>query len=513
MTELCAHLGKLPRLGLVLVIVGFAIPWLRSEDITLKDGRILNDARVVSESPLAVVIVYHGNLSSVSKSLLPDALAARYPADQKALAKIAEEAKEKEASRSRTLAAAENGDPGAQFEAGNMYFTGDGEARDFAKATKWYRQAADQGENRAQYKLGRMYETGEGIGANSQEAANWYRKAAEQGNASAQAHLGLLYKKGAGVPKDINEAGLWIRKAAEQGDVPSQRELVNCYLTGEGMPLDQLEALAWLHVAAASGDEEAKQMRNRIDFSGWVRGDIVLVVQHRSSELIQAIAANKLQKSNPIPKSSIAPPEAATAKGNGSGTIVTTSGYILTAAHVVSGSTSVTVVTKQGSRKAKVIKVDEANDVAVLKIDEGTYPALPVVSSRQAKMGQPVATIGFPNVNIQGFSPKVTRGEISSLNGPGDDPRKWQISVPVQPGNSGGPLLDENGNVIGIVVARLVGGMAQNVNYAVKSSYALGLLDAYLDSGSPSATQANPPPRFEDMVAKAEQSVVLVLVY
>ena len=254
-------------------------------------------------------------------------------------------------------------------------------------------------------------------------------------------------------------------------------------------------------------------MRNRIDFSGYVRQDVILMAQHRSSELVQAIAANKSQRANPIPKSSIAPPEAATAKGNGSGTIVTTSGYVLAAAHVVSGSTSVTVVTKQGSRKAKVVKVDEANDVAVLKIEEGTYPALPVISSRQARMGQTVATIGFPSVNVQGFSPKVTRGEISSMNGPGDDPRKWQISVPVQPGNSGGPLLDENGNVIGIVVARLVGGMVQNVNYAVKSSYALGLLEAYLESGSPAQSVANPPPRFEDMVARAEQSIVLVLVY
>jgi len=150
-----------------------------------------------------------------------------------------------------------------------------------------------------------------------------------------------------------------------------------------------------------------------------------------------------------VPKSKLAPREASSSRGNGSGVIVSKSGYVLTAAHVVANSTKLTVITAQGSRSAKVIQVDEANDVAILKLEEGTYPALPVVSSRQVRLGQTVATIGFPIVNIQGFSPKVTRGEINSLNGAGDDPRKWQISAPVQPGNSGGPLLDENGNVIG----------------------------------------------------------------
>jgi S1-C subfamily serine protease len=136
------------------------------------------------------------------------------------------------------------------------------------------------------------------------------------------------------------------------------------------------------------------------------------------------------------------------------------------------------------------------------------------------RVGQTVATIGFPNVEIQGFSPKVTRGEISSQNGAGDDPRSWQVSVPVQPGNSGGPLLDENGNLIGIVVSKLgikaamvTGDMPQNVNYAVKSAYALALLEPYLDSNAPEPNQPNQKQTFADMVSNAQQSVVLVLVY
>ena len=192
----------------------------------------------------------------------------------------------------------------------------------------------------------------------------------------------------------------------------------------------------------------------------------------------------------------------------------------MTSAHVVTGARTVKIFTAQGMKTASVLRIDEANDLAVLKLAEGTYPALPVAPSRRIRLGQTVATIGFPNVEIQGFSPKVTKGEISSLSGIGDDPRAWQISVPVQPGNSGGPLLDENGNLIGVVVSKLglkaaqaTGDIPQNVNYAVKSTYALALLEPYLDASAPEPNQGATKPRFEDMVAKAQQSVVLILVY
>jgi S1-C subfamily serine protease len=82
------------------------------------------------------------------------------------------------------------------------------------------------------------------------------------------------------------------------------------------------------------------------------------------------------------------------------------------------------------------------------------------------------------------LAPKLTRGEISSLSGVRDNPSEFQISVPVQPGNSGGPLVMESGIVVGVVVARLhdsntfeqTGSLPQNVNYAVKSDRLLGLL-------------------------------------
>ena len=78
--------------------------------------------------------------------------------------------------------------------------------------------------------------------------------------------------------------------------------------------------------------------------------------------------------------------------------------------------------------------MDAANDLALLKA-EGRFAALPVVASRAMRLGSTVATVGFPNVGLQGFAPKLARGEIAALSGAQDDARYFQISVPVQPGS------------------------------------------------------------------------------
>jgi len=100
------------------------------------------------------------------------------------------------------------------------------------------------------------------------------------------------------------------------------------------------------------------------------------------------------------------------------------------------------------------VKVAPANLLALLKA-EGRFVALPMASSRRVKLGGTVSTVCFPNVVLQGFAPKLPKGEIASLSSASDDPRHFQISVPVQPGNSGGALVDERANVVGVVSANL----------------------------------------------------------
>ena len=416
-------------------------------------------------------------------------------------------------------ARAEKGDVSAQYSLAVMYATGKGVATDLIEAVNWLRKAADQGNASAQYNLGVMYANGEGVTKDSAEAVNWYRRAAEQGHARAQANLGQKYFQGDGVAKDLTEVAKWYRKAADQGITEAQYNLGVMYGRGEGVLKDEIEALAWFSIGAISGDKDS--VKNRDILERRLGQQAGLVAQQRSKEFLKEIETNKARaekngtETHPIPSDMSGTP-----KVSGSGAIIATSGYILTAAHVVVGATRVSVLTAQGIKTATVVRVDESNDLAVLKIAGGTYAALPVAPSRRIRLGQVVATIGFPNIGIQGFSPKLTRGEISSLNGAADDPRSWQISVPVQPGNSGGPLLDENGNLIGIVVSKLglkaaeaTGDIPQNVNYAVKSAYALALLEPYLDSSAPEPNQPSAKPSFEDMVAKAQKSVVLILVY
>ena len=152
----------------------------------------------------------------------------------------------------------------------------------------------------------------------------------------------------------------------------------------------------------------------------------------------------------------------------------------------------------------------------------GNFAAIPVSSSRRVKLGQTVSTVGFPNPNLQGKSPKLTKGEISSLSGASDDPKYFQISVPVQPGNSGGPLVDEYGNVVGIVTAKLrtkaalntAGALPENVNYAVKGTFVMGFLESVPEVAQ---EMLDPKPRrsreFTDVVSEAEKASVMILVY
>ena len=208
------------------------------------------------------------------------------------------------------------------------------------------------------------------------------------------------------------------------------------------------------------------------------------------------------------------------ADASGTGFFITDDGYLLTCFHVVTNATRIRVGTKQGVFNAELVQSDEVNDVALLKV-EGAFAALPLAATNGSKLGAAVFTIGFPNPGVQGMQPKLTRGEISSLAGVRDDPGEYQISVPVQPGNSGGAVVDDYGNVVGIVAARLsdkaavaTSGMtAQEVNYAVKSSRARDLLNRM----SGFSIKLKPPHlhqdrKFEDVVQEAEDAMVLIMV-
>ena len=205
----------------------------------------------------------------------------------------------------------------------------------------------------------------------------------------------------------------------------------------------------------------------------------------------------------------------------GSGFFITTDGYFVTNEHVVESAKTVGIRAANGKTyPAVVVRVDSSNDIAILKA-EGTFRALPVQASQNVRRGDKVFTLGFPNTDVQGVEPKYTEGVISSLTGIRDGPNNYQISVALQPGNSGGPLISSLGNVIGIVAAKLSAAamlksgrsLPENVNYAVKSNYLLELISTLPNvKGSMTAVRSKPLGAMSDLVVLAEAAVGLVVV-
>jgi TPR repeat protein len=412
--------------------------------------------------------------------------------------------------------AAEQGNTYAQCNLGISYADGKGVAKNEAEAVKWLRKAAEQGYNDAQFNLGVWYADGKGVVKDAAEAVKWYRKAAEQGDERAQFNLGLCYYNGQDVVKNEAEAVKWWRKAAEQGAAGAQCNLGICYSDGMGVVKDDVEGYKWALLAAAQGNGSAKKSVSFAERS------LSPAQRAEGQRLAQEWEANRANRE--ADQGAERRPEAAVAgddpKTTGTGFLITRNGYLVTNHHVVKDCGKVRVRTAAGLLDAEVVRVDAASDLALLKVT-GTFDALPVVSSRSARLGATVATVGFPNIGLQGFEPKLSKGEISSLAGIQDNVRYFQISVPVQPGNSGGALVDERGNVVGVVSAQLsqkaalesTGTLAQSVNYAVKSSYLLGFLEAVPEASEGMPDAKIHEQRFEAMVDDVKKATVLIIGY
>jgi serine protease Do len=163
----------------------------------------------------------------------------------------------------------------------------------------------------------------------------------------------------------------------------------------------------------------------------------------------------------------------------GTGFFISSDGWLMTNSHVVKSATEVEIRTASGDfLPARVMKTDPKADLALLKTSQAAPEWLPF-SSGDATLGSSVFTVGYPRPTLQGMEPKFTDGTVSSLKGAMDDAATYQISVPVQPGNSGGALVHlQSGWVIGIIRSQIDPTVAQNVNYAIKSTTARKLLEA-----------------------------------
>jgi TPR repeat protein len=440
--------------------------------------------------------------------------------------------------------AAEQGDVDGQLNLGNCYFDGFGVGINEIVAVKWYRKAAEQKSADAQRRLGDCYRDGLGViqdraiamklyskaaeqgnvdaqhrlrdAKKATETIERYGKAAEQGDAEAQLKLGDWYRDGSGVAKNRDEAVKWYLKAAEQGNAEAQCRLGSCYSQGDGVVKNEVEAYKWMLLSAAQGWQMAKENAAILvrDLSPAQRAEGLRLVQVWEDRLNGRSTAQEPVSPQPAKVISGEP------KVSGTGFLITLDGYLVTNYHVVKDCRKVQILTAAGFLAAEIVRVDDVLDLALLKV-EGPFAALPVVSSGTVRLGMTVATVGFPNIDLQGFAPKLSKGEISSLSGAQDDSKQFQISVPVQPGNSGGALVDEHGNVVGVVSAQLSqkaalqssGTLAQNVNYAVKSSYVLSFLEAIPAVSSGLLAGRTEEQKFESVVDDVKSATVLIIGY
>lgn len=188
----------------------------------------------------------------------------------------------------------------------------------------------------------------------------------------------------------------------------------------------------------------------------------------------QGVINNKISTIDPAKKPAVA--------GIYSGTsfLITANGYMITSLHIVKDANNIEVVNDGYAYNAKVIASNMECDFALLKIQDSSYEAPKSIPynffASKADMGQKVFTLGYPRADLV-----YGEGSVSSLTGYQDDTIAYQISVPLNPGNSGGPLFDESGNIIGVISGKQM--RTEAASFAIKSSYIVEALKSIEDKG------------------------------
>jgi S1-C subfamily serine protease len=199
-------------------------------------------------------------------------------------------------------------------------------------------------------------------------------------------------------------------------------------------------------------------------------------------------------------------------RSNGTGFFVSADGYVVTNAHVIEGCDNPMVVSGfADSAVARVLARDSRNDLALLKV-EFTPDHVATLRAGVA-LGEEIAAFGYPLQGTLSQDGNFTIGNVSALAGMQNDSGRVQISAPVQPGNSGGPVVDRAGNVVGVVVSGLgthAKGAAQNVNFAINATVLAGFLNS---QGISYLTAAREHPLGNvELAAKARSISALILV-
>ncbi len=408
--------------------------------------------------------------------------------------------------------------PQAWLRVGQCHAQGWGRPVDKAQAAQWYRRAAESGLASAQTALGIVLQRGDGLERDDQAAVQWFSRAAQAGDSNAALALARAYEAGQGVGRDTVVAAQWLQRAADQRNPAAQLVLAQWYLNGQAVHRSALSAYAWASVATGtaariseatvadqlsqrgsslrrqaaallSADELIEGQRMSRD---WAPGRLPLQLASRpepdgaastaavpAAPGVAGASASGPQAASPgrpllpgaAPAEIETPRPARARMSTGSGFFVSREGHLVTNDHVVRDCREVRL--PDGQILALIAR-DPRADLALLR---GT-PVRQVARLRQnaqAQQGEEALTYGFPLHGVLSSSGQLGAGMVTALAGLRDNPLHIQIDVAVQSGNSGGPLIDSRGEVIGVVVSKLnalkvaqvTGDIPQNVNFAV----------------------------------------------
>jgi len=421
--------------------------------------------------------------------------------------------------------AAEQGDVKAQTFLGTMLVDGDGVSKDASKAAYFLELAAEQGYPRAQIMIASMYVDGIGVDQDFTKALRFYVAAAEHLEPMAEFGLAMLHGDGLGVPQNPQLSMRWLRSAAGSDLAIAQAKLGRAYFEGFGTPKNYVHAYVWLSEAAKKGDKEAikykkevykvlrrdyRQLRkareilDRCRMTYYERCDDPYPIDLRpiprptstykdeptNDPYLESKWSDKLRRlastpSNQLQAGSRSKREELDFVGTGSGFVLNKDGFLLTNEHVIKDCEITTIHLASGLKKAAVVAADETNDLALLRADLEGSESFPI-SYRNASLLDDIIVAGYPFSSALSTSVKVTRGVVSSLAGIKNDYSQIQFDAALQPGNSGGPILNEKGNVVGVATSGLnkelflenSGAIPENTNFGVKASAVRAFLEA-----------------------------------
>ncbi|MDC0648772.1 trypsin-like peptidase domain-containing protein [Candidatus Pseudothioglobus singularis] len=450
-------------------------------------------------------------------------------------------------------ASAEGGDFEAQEKLAETYFWGEFTSVDYEEAANWYKMIAERPWGyqdkrntaivRANYMAGLSYDE---IGS-YQEAINWHKKAIEKGTLWAEerrststksiwvepAYYLERYIKDASSAiagiyhfglENNNQAFKWYLKAANLGDVISMYNAGNGYALGRGTLKDYDKAIAWWMAAAEDGHSASQYNL------GWVYSNIASTKDlskakywiqktydnpESSSDLLED-AKNIWETHNLWQEEDIKLDDAKTStqpssERTGTGFRVDKSGSILTNNHVVDDCSTIQV----GGNIVELVSTDVNNDLALLRGEPSNYIGY-FRSGKGIRIGEDITITGYPLRGVLGDGLNAITGTVSSLSGLSNNTTQFQVSAPVNSGNSGGPVLDSSGNIVGVVVSKInqdkakevLGEEVSGASFAIKSS----IVRDFLDVGNIDYDVARSDNELSnaDIVDKAKNFTVLV---